>query len=68
MSKDHNVLLELKERAKQSFGITEDDSNWRLRRYNRYEDSMLEGFNFTPENRAKILGDLGMKDLVSLSI
>jgi hypothetical protein len=68
MSKDHNVLLELKERAKQSFGITEDDSNWRLRRYNRYEDSMLEGFDFTPENLAKTLGDLGMKDQVSLII
>lgn len=63
-----STLLELKEQVKIMFGVKEDDSNWRLRRYNRYEDSMLDGLDFTAENLGRSLGELNMKDQVSLII
>lgn len=50
----------MREKIKGLFGIEEEDHNWRLRRYNKIEDSMHEIYGEGVYSTC--LHDLGMRE------
>ena len=66
VNKLEETILGLREKAKALFGFEAEDHNWRLRRYNKTEDSMHEVFGeFCYE---KCLHDLGMRQTCYLIV
>ena len=60
VNRGSETILSLREKAKVLFGIEEDEKNWRLRRYNKSDDSMHEIYG--ESYYEKTLHDIGMRE------